>query len=331
MAFFSRIPDKVLRSARSILYSLRAEKLIYRTHRPGDVIVMYHNVLPLLKRDLNMRNVSVADFTQTLSYLKKNFCVIPLREMLTTESDLRRIAITFDDGLVNNLNYALPVLEALKMHATFFVSTPWINGSASLWPDQLSRVLQEVKGDILFGNRKFSRVVHNHFKCMESGERLEMALLNVNHSVVETFIAQLISDHGIDLENDRAPEEEWRVMKGEEIKILAASKFVEIGGHTVSHRNLLHLNDQQLNAEIVENKHYLEQICKKDIDMFAFPFGCYSQRIVNACYDVGYEHLVAVTEADERIVSKNEISFRLGLYNDTSVVDQLHLINKSFA
>lgn len=330
MSFFSRIPDKVLRSARSMIYSLHAEDMIYRLRRHGDVVIMYHNVLPKTKQDLNMRNIAVADFHQSLDYLKKKVDVVPLREILTTKSNSARVSITFDDGLVNNLHHALPVLEDLKLHATFFVPTPWINGNNMLWPDELSRILSKVKGDVEFDDRKFTRVYKNQFREVVGGEKLENALLKVHPFSVDGILTKLKNDAGIDLDKDLAPEDEWRVMKGEEIKILSASNYVEIGSHSVSHKYLPLLNDQQLISELVESKRYLEQVCRKDIDMFAFPFGGYSQRVVEACYAAGYNHLIAVDERMEGLTSKNKLCLRVGLYNDSTMVDQLHLINKSF-
>ncbi len=330
MSLFSRIPDKVLRSARSVIYSLHAEDMIYRMRRQGDVVIMYHNVLPKTKQDLNIRNISVADFHQSLAYLKKKVDVVPLREILTTKANSGRVSITFDDGLLNNLYHALPVLEDLKLHATFFMPTPWINGNNMLWPDELSRILRKVKGDVQFDDRRFTRVYKNQFRAVIGGEKLENALLNIDPLSVDGILAKLKRDAGIDLDKDLAPEEEWRVMKGEEIKILSASNYVEIGSHSVSHKYLPQLNDQQLNSELVESKRYLEQVCQKDIDMFAFPFGGYSQRVVDACYAAGYNHLIAVNELVEGLTSKNKLCFRVGWYNDSSVVDQLHLINKSF-
>ncbi len=73
-------------------------------------------------------------------FFKQHFNVVPLREIVTRLEVGRPIdgclAITFDDGYLDNFVNARPVLEALSLPATFFVVSRWIGTDAWPWWDR---------------------------------------------------------------------------------------------------------------------------------------------------------------------------------------------------
>ena len=76
--------------------------------------------------------------------LARDYRVIPLDELLRTpDRDLppRAIALTFDDGYLDNLEYAAPVLERAGLPATFFLTSGWLGKPGEYWWDTLERVL----------------------------------------------------------------------------------------------------------------------------------------------------------------------------------------------
>lgn len=58
-----------------------------------------------------------------------------------------------------------------------------------------------------------------------------------------------------------------------EIRILSDHPLIEIGGHTHYHRKLSKLRYEEQKKDILENKNILEKITKKEITLFAYPFG----------------------------------------------------------
>lgn len=315
---------------RACLFQFGLDQFLYRNKKDGDIILMFHNVLATTNHNLNLRNIGVADFERMLKYLRSHYLMVSLDEILHTPQKGRRIAITFDDGLVNNLHHALPVLERLQIPATVFVSTSWLAGRASLWPDELNRLLMRKKGSIQIDQRTFIRKYRNLFVEESTGERLETVLQQWEIEKIDDWLDQLAKDVDYQPAHDASNEDEWRVMKGEEIRIMSKSPWVEIGSHAVTHINLLYADDDLLKDELVESKKYIEQITGKEVQSIAFPFGGCDARVVNASLDAGYKHLIAVNVTDDYDKLKHKPVLRHGIYNDISTTESLHRINRLF-
>jgi len=87
-------------------------------------ILMYHSI----GRSLFSDKMAIPRdlFRKQMQFLKKNFQVISLeecvRQQLRQSPTGRHVAITFDDGYLDNYMEAFPCLKALGLPATFFIS-----------------------------------------------------------------------------------------------------------------------------------------------------------------------------------------------------------------
>lgn len=63
----------------------------------------------------------------------------------------------------------------------------------------------------------------------------------------------------------------------------------EIGGHTVTHRDLTTLGATALKNELVNSKNVLETVIGAKINSIAYPFGSYNQKVIDATKVAGYE------------------------------------------
>ncbi|MEE8355370.1 MAG: polysaccharide deacetylase family protein [Candidatus Bathyarchaeia archaeon] len=62
----------------------------------------------------------------------------------------------------------------------------------------------------------------------------------------------------------------------------------EIGGHTVTHSNLLEINHKKAVWEIAESKIRLEKLVRKPVESFAYPYGLYDSKIKSILPEAGY-------------------------------------------
>ena len=84
---------------------------------------MYHGVRTGQLR-INGRHITAKHFEKQLQYFKRKFSVVPLDQLCEMKfagvvPEKHAIALTFDDGFVNNLTVALPLLEKYGLPATF--------------------------------------------------------------------------------------------------------------------------------------------------------------------------------------------------------------------
>jgi peptidoglycan/xylan/chitin deacetylase (PgdA/CDA1 family) len=89
-------------------------------------------------------SVSVRAFEQHCRFFKEHFRVVPLSDLVARlERGLpprRELAITFDDGYLDNHDTAAPILERLGLPATFFVVTEWMGTDLVPWWDRVRNI-----------------------------------------------------------------------------------------------------------------------------------------------------------------------------------------------
>lgn len=93
---------------------------------PSCKILLYHRVA-LIGNDPDYLAVSPKNFEAHMRYLKSKYKVISLRKLVenitTNKLSKKNIAVTFDDGYVDNFTNAREILEKYKIPANFFVTT----------------------------------------------------------------------------------------------------------------------------------------------------------------------------------------------------------------
>ena len=101
-------------------------------------ILMYHEIFPIPKPKYKL-SVSAEAFERQMRFLKTNhYNVLPLEKLADLVRDKKKIpprtlAITFDDGYLNNYFYAFPILKKYNLPATIFI----IVSEAGRYNDQL--------------------------------------------------------------------------------------------------------------------------------------------------------------------------------------------------
>lgn len=110
--------------------------------RTKGVIVAFHRVTDALPEDGITR--SSRDFVRFCEFFRQYFDVLSLSDFVgrvrSGESVGGTIAITFDDGYLDNFEIAAPILQRFGLPATFFVTTGMIGTTDVLpWDTELPR------------------------------------------------------------------------------------------------------------------------------------------------------------------------------------------------
>jgi len=265
-------------------------------------ILNYHRVLPQNKIDNSLFNISVSvdNFNNQINYLKKNFDIISLDDLLVhlkSKSNEFKIVITFDDGYKDNLNYAYPILKKFKAPATIYVITKLINNKYVPWWIKLEHFINNNNKD--GGNKK------KKFDFFKS-KILLGDQLNIDKqisSIIGANVQLKCSKIFLDLK---------------EIQYLSEQKLITIGSHSHSHYNFSQLTKEQTLNEFSISKYILEKIIKKKVLHFSYPYG--GNRNINFGYtkllkNLGY--LSAVTTIRQELHQANQFKLpRIFINND---------------
>lgn len=73
-----------------------------------------------------------------------------------------------------------------------------------------------------------------------------------------------------------------------EKELIELSKYHEIGAHSVHHKMLSNLSDSEIMEELVESKEILEKTIEKQVPMFCFPRGDYTERTIELVKKAGF-------------------------------------------
>lgn len=239
------------------------------------VVLLYHRVTALAS-DPEMLAVSPTNFRDQMQYLKKNFSLVRFEADWSGITE-PSVAITFDDGYADNVLEALPILEELRVPATFFVATGTIGTRTEFWWNELERL-------ILAAPELPARFSLDDGPSAKSWALAELSRLQFYQEMVQALVACAPARRDELLARLRkwagctmGSSDLHRAMTIGELKQLAASDVATIGAHTVSHAQLSALTAAAQREEIERSKEQLGTWTGKDISVFSYPFGKRSQ------------------------------------------------------
>lgn len=271
--------------------------------RPRPLILMYHRVAhePV---DCYYMTVSPRNFRQHLEVLRQTRHPFTLDQfvMNAMSGELRQnaVALTFDDGYVDNLTDAKPLLAAIDVPATVFLTTGYIGCADRFWWDELARLVFFEEGP-----QSFQLVLSDQtLNCDFGGETVprqegtirssslpkRTAVLNVlwqalhvlDNEKRQSAIEALQRNFG-----DRRDRENFgRAMTSSEVQALVEDGLVNIGAHSVTHPVLAGVGFDVCYREMMRSKLACEELIGKPVVAFSYPYGAFDAaacEAVKAC------------------------------------------------
>jgi len=327
--------------ARNVIFpfitTLGLEKTLFSRFPNNMLNVYYHGVVRQNSSNIFPRHIQKEQFEEHLKYFKNHFNVISLKQAFElyrsgTKVDHRTITISFDDGYLNNLKEALPLLEKYKLHSTFFISGICIeNPNYLLWADVVSfcRFLSKQKVLIIDGIsfKKVNRFgLYNKNKHVYASDYLKQ-LSPIRRDEV---ITQLWNDFDLSNKLGQFPEEWWRLMNSEEIKLLDSNEFAEIGGHGYLHYNMGMVPREVTIKEMEKGKELLENTINHEIDSLAYPDGSYNEEVKDLAEKSHFQSQLATNYRCRRDNEDIRILPRYGLSATTNKHSNFIAVNRAF-
>jgi peptidoglycan/xylan/chitin deacetylase (PgdA/CDA1 family) len=279
------------------LVGLGFDKLLLQKNKTKQAIVNFHGVSKVQGKRFNNRHLDANEFEKFIVTLKKNYEIVPLRQLFDnfrnkTAPKKRTIALTFDDGYINNFTVALPILKKHHVPATFYLITESLeNSTFYVWPDVIDLVQKHTKEDIVISAGRFK---YPGFFCAELNISL-VDLMKTSGSDRETYLDEIKKLYPNYLKEAKEVPELIDLVHKNELEKYKDEVLIEYGSHTHLHYNLEFLNEDDCSKEVNRSKKIIEDIVKKPVISLAFPDGSYNAQIISNCKKAGYENVVAVT------------------------------------
>jgi glycosyltransferase involved in cell wall biosynthesis/peptidoglycan/xylan/chitin deacetylase (PgdA/CDA1 family) len=276
----------------------------------GTLILMYHRVADAA--DPWGLAVSPTQFRDQLELLASEYEVVGLDRALQPATNRRRIAITFDDGYVDNL-LAAEELAQRGLPATFFLVGGQLGSDREFWWDELERIMfgasqrasmieVTIRGESVRVNLDAEGPIEDRHDWNASEEprtareRLYLELyqrLNLlDHGERDAVMARLAEHVG----QVRSARPELRALSHEETSLLAGIDGMEVGAHTLTHPRLSALDPMRQREEVAGSRHLLERITGRPVESFAYPHGTrddYTSETVAIVADCGFRRACA--------------------------------------
>lgn len=192
----------------------------------------------------------------SLDYLLENFDECAVRK--------RNMVVTLDDGYRDNFTHAYPVFRKHEVPFTVYVTNSFPNNTAVQWWYPVASAVQ-AHGNIHFEWRGHGVDISGRNQKI-GFSRLSAVMKSLKPEEQRDFLADFLKLYPCRCEIPPA-------MTWDDIRSLADDELCTIGCHTLNHRSLARLSEDEAVEEIVRSKQELEAKTGKTVHHLAYPFG----------------------------------------------------------
>jgi len=304
-----------------ILNALIRVVAIFRRLHPC-VILTYHRIVedrvtyldkgPVMHHDLKQ-------FERELVHLKRHFNVISMDELvrhMNSREGFRRptVAVTFDDGYLDNYTLAYPLLQKYGVPATVYVTTGLVGTSDRTWPDQIEYALLAtnqncVEMPALFKGRKLAIRTREEKEsaCLQIGQALKLVPNDRRKQLLKDLFL-LLGLNGVRTEAAK----ERLMLNWAEIREMAGSG-ITIGSHSHTHPILSRMPVDEAKQEISSSKELIEKHLGLPVKHFAFPNGGredFTVELREYCRSLGIESIASLMHGNNDARYGNTLNLR---------------------
>jgi peptidoglycan/xylan/chitin deacetylase (PgdA/CDA1 family) len=243
-------------------------RVLRATGGPRLSILIFHRVLPA-RDPLRPSEPDAVDFELRMRWLASAFRLMPLIEAARRLKDgslpANAACITFDDGYADNLTIAAPILARLRLPATFFIASGFLDGGR-MFNDTVIESVRAVSGTL-----DLSAIDCGIWPCADDAQRIKAI-----DGLLERlkYLPQDERQQKVDAIAGIAglPATSELMMTRQQVRELRRHGM-SIGAHTVTHPILTGLAPDEARREIEDGRRDLEDIVGERVKLFAYPNG----------------------------------------------------------
>jgi peptidoglycan/xylan/chitin deacetylase (PgdA/CDA1 family)/glycosyltransferase involved in cell wall biosynthesis len=284
----------------------------------GGLILAYHRVASL-SPDTHGLCVPADRFRDHMRYLAAHCTPMPLEDLfLAAQSDAlpeRAVAVTLDDGYLDALTTAAPILAEHRVPATLFVNSERLDEEHEAWHDVVERVLISGEGlppslKMRLSGSEVSLDVTTPDERRRALMTLHGTLLSMSADERADVLDQLAAWSSLDL----TPRQDRRMLLGTEVQSLSQIPGCSIGSHSARHLLLPGQPPEVQRAELLECKRILEGLVEQPVRSFCYPFGEHDDELAGVVRRAGcllavtVDHGLVTRTTDPMLLPRHEIA-----------------------
>lgn len=240
------------------------------------------------------KHMHVSAFKYQMEILKKKHRVVDMTELenlIKTQGyeEQDYVFVTFDDGYQNNLNVATDILVDLKLPATLFLSTGFIDSSVHIWTDTLEDFFMLAPKNLINQFLQLSKplIALSSLGRVEQFNNVRRFLKSLPIDLRDEILKQVPKNYDLD---SQICDEIHSYLNWDQVRKMKESGVWTFGSHTVSHNQLAKLDIVTAELEVSESfKRLLDEGVSPSRRYFAYPegqigdFSAFTRRILSKC------------------------------------------------
>ena len=273
------------------------------------------------RRDVMWAHLDPGRFERILKYVKKNYTILPLLEILDTKPlNVRKplAAITFDDGYRDFLEYSLPIMDQLKIPSAIYIVTDCITNNKPTWTFEVDYLFYHT-GKLQIVWNFDTQILPLNFRQNKFGSKDELLSFCLKFKqyikkIPEESRKQIMEDLFNSFDDVTIPDN--LMMNWSEINQIIQSG-VDVGSHTVKHPPLATLNKAGIDKELQQSRSDFFNYTGTMPKVISYPVGSYNQEVKDAAKLAGYSYGLAVKQKLYNTLADDKFEVpRIELYNE---------------
>lgn len=246
---------------------------------PWLTVLTYHRIgAPGSAGDLDGDTIDAtpAQFEEQIAHLASRYSFVSIDAVIEHLSGgslpPNPVLVTFDDGYLECIEQALPILTRYRARATFFIASDFIDRREIMWWDKLSLILRRSRRPRIELDYPFPMSLD--LARPEVAHRHLVAVVKTHYALdLPHFVRTVERAAGVVLERgeERALADDT-LMTWDHVAALAEAGM-DVGSHTCSHRVLQTLSPGQLARELEGSRRVIERNVKRAVGAIAYPVG----------------------------------------------------------
>ncbi len=249
--------------------------------KESNVIFLFHGVIdknPFKVRNYTKKHLLKKEFIKVLNDLDKKGNCISLEQVYNTIKNKKNFrdysySITFDDGFYNNYKIVAPILKKRKLHATFYITTSFIDKNETSWIDKIEHMIEKTKTKTTLNilNKKFK--IGNTKKVKVNFLNSIRHLAKKDNTNLNNLVLDIKKQLGCNFKLNNLNNMLDKKMNWAQVSKLNQCEYFTIGGHTVNHPILSFLSDKEVKKEIYNSINYIKKNTGIKIKHYSYPEG----------------------------------------------------------